>query len=245
VVASEDLHCILHFIPLVRKNIEAQLVDVKQQAIMTNFDVLLKDCVEHQNKLYEKILEIVTDTVESVTTTQWTSHPWDNDGVKVPSEAVKGMIKTLKTVVTLLSQFLQTHRVILQKIATKIVSIYYERMKKVMGTTFSIKITTSKGKLRLWDDIVVFRKNVQQWASILSNEVDLLSLEQVYVQVFGEPPLPVANKPPAPAAAQQPPQPQVVPTPAAPAVFPTPVPQPTQQAEPEQQQQQQQPQEKI
>lgn len=49
---------------------ESQL-EQKQQQILSNFDVLIRDCAEHQNKLYEKILEIMTDSVEAVIEGQW------------------------------------------------------------------------------------------------------------------------------------------------------------------------------
>lgn len=109
--------------------------------------------------------------------------------MKAPSEAVRNMIRTVRTILALLTQFLRTHKPILQKISTRIILLYFERMKKSM-VILSQKITTNKGKLRLWDDITVFRKNVSQWNHCFNTqELDLTMLEQVYHQLLGDLPL--------------------------------------------------------
>lgn len=64
--------------------------------------------------------------------------------------------------------------------------MYVERMKKGM-TNLAPKITTAKGRLRLWDDIIVFKKNMSQHAAILNSQVELGSLDETYSQLFGAP----------------------------------------------------------
>lgn len=110
-MASEDLYCLLHMIPWIRKIFESQL-DTKQQAFLVNFDTLLKDCVDHQNKLYEKIIEIMNDTLEGAMEQGWMVHAWDMD-VKAPSDALVAMVKNVHTIMRLLTQFLKTHKPIL------------------------------------------------------------------------------------------------------------------------------------
>lgn len=117
VMASEDLYCMLNMIPWIRKMVESQL-DTKQQAFLANFDTLIKDCVDHQNKLYEKIIEIMNDTLEAAMEEGWMVHTWDMD-VKAPSDALVAMVKNVHTIMRLLTQFLKTHKPIL------IVSVYW------------------------------------------------------------------------------------------------------------------------
>jgi hypothetical protein len=143
-LSSECLNCLIYFIPILKDWIQNKL-QTRQYSLLNSFDNFLKDCIDHKNKIYDKIIEIMTTRLE-ITSKSFIDINWDSVDDKSPySTIIVNTLKEIGILHNIIKEYLGTHPLNVKKIFTRVITLYVNRFKDL--TVFlKTKITTTNGK---------------------------------------------------------------------------------------------------
>jgi hypothetical protein len=181
VLSSECLNCLIHFVPYLRTTLTQQLESPKQhQTFLRQFDAFVQDCVDHRQKIFDKLFDIMTDVLEKHTRKILTFN-WNalGDSDKGPLfELTLDLARLQKAV----HHYLETHVDDLRNFFGRVLKMYVERLCSCMrsiqtGTTN----LNSRGRTALKRELCTVRKNMDTWivqCDINPNDMNVASLEE-------------------------------------------------------------------
>ena len=142
-LSSECLNCLIYFIPILKEWIKHKLQS-KQFSLLNSFDIFLKDCIDHKNKIYDKIIEIMTTRLE-ITSKMFLENKWNEIDEKSPSSIIVNTLREIGILHKLIKEYLGTHSLNVKKIFTRVITLYVNRFKD-LTVYLKSKITSPSGK---------------------------------------------------------------------------------------------------
>ncbi|CAJ0899655.1 4548_t:CDS:10 [Entrophospora sp. SA101] len=146
-LASQSLGVMIALVPFIRECIRHNLV-VKQFVMLTEFDRIKNDYVNHQNEIHAKLVSIMNERlIHHLRTFQ--SLNWDElQNKEGPNSYIESLIKETSTLHKVLNKYLPPET--LQNVMTQ---IFKSSMSKIAEEIGKLNINTSDGKKRLIVDI--------------------------------------------------------------------------------------------
>eukprot|EP01080_Neovahlkampfia_damariscottae_P012152 gene12152-5642_t len=179
-LSSECLNCLIYFIPILKEWIKDKLQS-KQYSLLNSLDMFLKDCIDHKNKIYDKIIEIMTTRLE-ITSKMFVDNNWNEIDEKSPSSIIVNTLREIGILHKLIKEYLGTHSLNVKKIFTRVISLYVNRFKD-LTVYLKTKINSPNGKKKLWDDLQFFSSHLsKKFSDDLT--IDLNVLQENYVKHF-------------------------------------------------------------
>ncbi len=148
---------------------------------MRQFDAFVQDCIDHRQKIFDKLFDIMTDVLENHTR-RILSFNWNGLG-----EMDKGPLFDLTLDLARLQKavvdYLEKHVADLQGFFGKVLKMYVERLcttTKSVATEAKPSLTT-KGRMALKKELAIVRNNMEKWVvqcHISPTDVNVAVLEE-------------------------------------------------------------------
>lgn len=152
----ECVHCMNTFIPILKKWIDSK---ISAKNTLNVFDTFSKECLSHQNKIFEKIIEVMNARLEAILKTVL-DYSWDDESVQIPCTGMRKQSEdALNSVFKILKKYLGTHEELLTNMFTSVVLLFISKFKD-LANFMKIKIQTLKGKKKFLEDTQHFMKSI-------------------------------------------------------------------------------------
>ncbi|CAG8473470.1 8718_t:CDS:10 [Cetraspora pellucida] len=176
-LASQSLGAIITLIPFIRECIRNNLSD-KQMIMLTEFDRIKRDYINHQNEVHAKLVSIM-DTRLLVHLKSFGSITWDESNKKNgPNSYIELLVKEIIKLHNVLNKILPQE--ILQKVMSDVLKSSNVKLAEEIA---KVNIYTPAGKERVTQDVRYYiRKlsalNIQELANELETAVSNLPIKE-------------------------------------------------------------------
>ncbi|RIA79873.1 Vps54-like protein [Glomus cerebriforme] len=145
-LASQSLGLMIILIPFIRECIRHSL-NTKQAVMLTEFDRIKRDYVNHQNEIHGKLVSIMSERL-AVHLKSFQAINWDEVSSREgPNQYMEVLVKETTTLHKVLNKYLPPE--ILQNVMTEVFNSSNTKLSEEIGNT---KIITATGKKRLMTD---------------------------------------------------------------------------------------------
>lgn len=174
-------------VPHLRTALTQQLESPKQhQTFLRQFDSFVQDCIDHRQKIFDKLFDIMTDVLEnhsrSIMSFNWNALGEQDKGPLF--ELTLDLARLQKAV----RDYLEKHIDDLRNFFGRVLKMYVERLCSCMKTLCAGQqggtpaALNAKGRAALKREILVVRTNMEKWirqCDINANEVNVFAMEDV------------------------------------------------------------------
>ncbi|CAI2170355.1 9227_t:CDS:10 [Funneliformis geosporum] len=145
-LASQSLGAMIALIPFIRECIRHSL-NTKQAVMLTEFDRIKRDYINHQNEIHGKLVSIMNERLV-IHLKSFQAINWDEESTnEAPNKYMEILVKETTTLHKVLNKYLPIE--ILQNVMTEIFKSSSTKLAEEIG---NVKITTAIGKKRLMTD---------------------------------------------------------------------------------------------
>lgn len=141
----------------------------KQCVLLSEFDRVKQDYVEHHSKIYSKLITIVEDLMKKCCSRVKDSVQYDSESQNIPSKPMKDLVDKTSKLHGVLYPILPPER--LQELFGNILVMFSREIPRAFFQDggvqqVNITVTTDKGKQRVVQDIQSFAKHLRELKGI-------------------------------------------------------------------------------
>lgn len=174
-VASQSLELSMILIPHIRAALAAHFTD-RQKLLLEEFDRVLRDYAEHDEKIFSKFTSIVEDQVKRYLENAGSEINYDTPDLVLPTTPLNSIAQTTLKLCAVLKPVLPTPQ--MKDVLTRVFDMFALRIPEYYA---QVQPTTPNGKQRVLEDVALF---VNSFASVEVMSWDGKELQESFRSLY-------------------------------------------------------------